>query len=75
LVAKLSRLTDGLYDSIEALKALLGQLPQDAQTASLYFRSKVIPAMDALRDLADRLEELTDKSYWPYPTYSDLLFY
>ena len=24
---------------------------------------------------ADRLETLTDKSYWPYPTYSDLLFY
>ena len=23
----------------------------------------------------DVLEELTDKSYWPYPTYSDLLFY
>ena len=24
---------------------------------------------------ADAIEELTDKSYWPYPTYSDLLFY
>ena len=29
----------------------------------------------SLRKDADILEELTDKSYWPYPTYSDILFY
>ena len=75
LVAKLSGLTDNLYDSIEELKSLLNRLPEDAQTASLYLRSKVIPAMELLRAQADGLEELTDKSYWPYPTYSDLLFY
>ena len=27
------------------------------------------------RQYADILEQLTDKKYWPYPTYSDLLFY
>ena len=75
LVAKLSGLTDNLYDSIEELKSLLNRLPEDTQTASLYLRSKVIPAMELLRTQADSLEELTDKSYWPYPTYSDLLFY
>ena len=31
--------------------------------------------MADLRREADILESLTDKSYWPYPTYSDLLFY
>jgi glutamine synthetase type III len=31
--------------------------------------------MQMLREQADILESLTDKSYWPYPTYSDLLFY
>ena len=30
---------------------------------------------EQLRDQADILESITDKSYWPYPTYSDLLFY
>ena len=25
--------------------------------------------------MSDDLEAMTDKSYWPYPTYSDLLFY
>jgi glutamine synthetase type III len=31
--------------------------------------------MDQMRRHADVLEDLTDKNYWPYPTYSDLLFY
>ena len=30
--------------------------------------------MDALREVADKLEFLVDKEYWPFPTYSDLLF-
>ena len=28
-----------------------------------------------LKGLADGLELITDKSYWPFPTYADLLFY
>ena len=35
----------------------------------------VVPAMDNLRAVADRLEELTDRAYWPLPTYNDMLFY
>ncbi len=35
----------------------------------------VVPAMDNLRSVADRLEELTDRAYWPMPTYNDMLFY
>ena len=31
--------------------------------------------MNAVRKEADVLEAMTDKGYWPYPTYSDLLFY
>lgn len=50
-------------------------LPQDRASQAMYYCKTVIPAMDAARADADRLETLTDKSYWPYPTYSDLLFY
>ena len=35
----------------------------------------VVPAMDELRKTVDRLEELTDREYWPLPTYNDILFY
>ena len=30
--------------------------------------------MNALRKVADEMETLTAKKYWPFPTYDDLLF-
>ena len=75
LIRDLSAHTDGLYDRIDELKAALEAVPADAEAAANFYRDTVIPAMDALRADADVLETLTDKSYWPYPTYSDLLFY
>jgi glutamine synthetase len=75
LVKQLSAHTEGLYDAIELLKKSLTVLPKDPQAASARYHNRVIPAMQTLRTEADALEELTDKSYWPYPTYSDLLFY
>ncbi len=75
LLARLSRSTDALYAAIEDLKAALAAVPREAQTASMYYLGTVIPAMDTLRYHADALEELTDKGYWAYPTYSDLLYY
>ena len=33
-----------------------------------------LPAMAAVRAAADSLERITDKTYWPFPTYDDLLF-
>ncbi len=75
LITRLSQETDDLYDAIEALKSVLSGVPGDAVAASVYYHGTVIPAMDALRAHADALETLTNKSYWPYPTYSDLLYY
>ncbi len=75
LLSRLSRSTDALYAAIEDLKAALAAVPREAQTASMYYLGTVIPAMDTLRCHADALEELTDKGYWAYPTYSDLLYY
>ena len=34
----------------------------------------ILPLMRGLRDHADALEKITDKSFWPFPTYDDLLF-
>ena len=35
----------------------------------------IVNSMEAMRKEADILEQLTAKNYWPYPTYSDLLYY
>jgi glutamine synthetase len=75
LIAKLSTATDSLYEKVEALKVDLTKVPRCSEEASHYYHRVVVSAMDAIRLDADLLEQLTDKAYWPYPTYSDLLFY
>ena len=39
-----------------------------------YMRDTVIPAMEGVRDVADRLEKLVADDLWPLPKYSEMLF-
>jgi glutamine synthetase len=39
-----------------------------------YMHDRVIPAMDDVRDAADRLEGLVADNLWPLPKYSEMLF-
>ena len=75
LADSLSTGCDGLYEAVEALKQSLSQVPEAAEEAALHYRRVVQPRMEAVRTQADYLETLTDKRHWPFPTYSDLLFY
>ena len=75
LISRLSQASDRLYRNCLALEKALQQIPADAQNAAAYCRDTLVTGMNALRQDADILEALTDKSCWPYPTYSDLLFY
>ena len=75
LVQNMSQQTDALYASVNRMRAILSSLPQDAVEAANYFHDVVIPCMNEMRCAADALEAMTDKSFWPYPTYSDLLYY
>jgi len=75
LVNKLSVATDNLYEITQNLSEHLAHIPEDSLAAADYYREVIIGDMTALRHEADILEQLTDKKYWPYPTYSDLLFY
>ena len=75
LLHRLSDNCDRLYESITALQEVLSHVPGETAAASEYYRNTVVPVMEAMRRHADVLEAVTDKSYWPYPTYSDILFY
>ncbi len=75
LAERLSSACDRVYEKCQTLSDCLSAIPQEPQAASAYMSETVLPAMQVLREDADILEQLTDKSYWPYPTYSDLLFY
>jgi glutamine synthetase len=75
LLQQLSQQTDALFEAVNTLRQALESLPEDAVCTARQFHDRVIPCMNTLRTAADALETLTDKSYWPYPTYSDLLYY
>jgi glutamine synthetase len=45
-----------------------------AQKEALYMRDTVIPAMEDVRDVADRLEKIVADDLWPLPKYSEMLF-
>ena len=75
LSGKLSEAADQLYDACQALQTLLENVPADSQEAACYYHNVVVAKMTELRNWADILEKYTDKNYWPYPTYSDLLYY
>lgn len=75
LLHRLSAATDSLYEKCQSLQEKLKNIPEDNQLATVYCCNILLPAMTALRQDADLLEQLTDRSCWPYPTYSDLLFY
>ena len=66
---------DRLYEIAEQLDIDLQSIPAEKLDACVYYHDVILASMSAARVEADILEKLTDKSFWPYPTYSDLLFY
>ena len=75
LAQRLSECCDRLYEKIEKMEADLKTIPEESKAAVDYCSGVIVPAMEAVRSDADLLEKLTAKSYWPYPTYSDILYY
>ncbi len=71
---KLTALTEELMTRIDALDAATAVPDVDAYKIGMYYKDTVIPAMDALRKTADTLETIVAKEYWPFPTYTDLLY-
>ncbi|MDR1728725.1 MAG: glutamine synthetase III [Acidobacteriota bacterium] len=61
-----------------AMKALEGVLRHEVSGSTMdhakYARDKVIPAVAAVREVADKLESLVSDEYWPLPTYQEMLF-
>lgn len=75
LINQLSNATDLLFENCEKLRTELQCVPEGSEEKVRYYHDVILCRMEALREYADILEQLTDKSCWPYPTYSDLLFY
>ena len=76
LVSTLSGLTDEIAVKADALDAALETVSgaADILEESAMVRDLLLPSMEALRAPCDQAETVTAKSYWPFPTYADLLF-
>ena len=46
----------------------------NAYELALLWKDNVLLAMNELRKVVDKLETLVDSTYWPMPTYTNLLF-
>ena len=76
LVRKLSVLADRISDRVRELEEAILSLhdAEDITAQSYVIRDSVLPRMNELRIPCDEAETLTARSYWPFPTYGDLLF-
>ena len=75
-IAKLSELSDEIADATADLDGEIAkfQVIEDVTEAANDIRDVILGKMDALRAVCDEAETITAKEFWPFPTYSDLLF-
>ena len=72
---KLSDCETAMVEYINKLEDILSRTSGlDALSLATMFKDEALAAMDALRFAADEAECVTDRTFWPYPTYADLLF-
>ncbi|MBR2316474.1 MAG: glutamine synthetase III [Spirochaetales bacterium] len=76
LVKTLSALTDELTNTTANLEEIIGKIKDydDVTDCAKFYTAAVIPAMNDVRQIADKLETIVGNDYWPFPTYADLLF-
>ncbi len=76
LVTRISAAIARLSEKLAALSAAIGESEKmtDAYEQALYSRKAVFAGMEELRAVADEMELLVSKKYWPFPTYGDVLY-
>jgi glutamine synthetase len=75
MLKKVTALVGDLEKNTAALEAAMGSHPHgDLAAEAKHFQAKVIPAMAAVREVADKLETIVADDLWPLPTYREMLF-
>ena len=77
LIQRLSKLNDRIYDAVEKLSQAERKAAgiEKSSVRAMEYQKKVLPCMQALRDLVDEAETLTAADLWPVPTYGEMLFW
>ena len=75
LMGETEGLVDEFYGAITKLEEVNAVHPaEEGLEHAKWMRDNVIPAMDAVREIADRLERIVADDLWPLPKYSEMLF-
>lgn len=70
-------------DLLSDMKVAMAEIEEKLETAGRietmedrahFYYDEIVPAMNRLREPADKLEMIVDKDYWPFPSYGDLIF-
>ncbi len=69
LTIALSDKAKALSDAVVKAQEITGELEK-----ARFYHDEVFADMQSLRAVADELETIVGESYWPYPTYDELLF-
>ena len=76
IAAEVSGLLDSFVENIGALGEANHGHPatDDALEEARYVQGTIVPAMEAVREVADQLEGVVPDSLWPLPKYEEILF-
>ena len=75
LIIRLSDLNDKFGAEVKKLESILSAIDkEDVRPASKAMAHEVLPQMGVVRKIADEMETLTAEDYWPYPSYTDILY-
>jgi glutamine synthetase len=72
---KLTELVAQFESAIDKLEAAINHKASgDSISHAKHFRDEVIPAMNVVRSIADKVETIVPDDIWPLPTYHEMLF-
>lgn len=74
LAERLSQMNDALMAGVEKLERDLTEIPEGQKAASGRMAHVIVPDMEEVRRVADGMEKLCAREYWPFPSYTDLLY-
>ncbi|HEY4278405.1 MAG TPA: glutamine synthetase III [Conexibacter sp.] len=60
--------------ALEEINKKENQVDEPPATWAAFLRDNVVPAMDKVREIADKLEKIVADDLWPLPKYSEVLF-
>ena len=74
ILTMISQLCKELIGSAAIIEEMLSKEHDNLLTKAEFYKNKIVTQMEQIREVADKLESICAKSFWPYPSYRELLY-